>query len=74
MGTGRETDVVALARALAEALGAPQRFRHGPPAPGEQRRSCIDPSAARSALGWQAEIALEEGLRSTAASFRPSPR
>jgi UDP-glucose 4-epimerase len=70
VGTGRECDVVTLARLLASALGVPARFQHGPPAAGEQRRSVVDPAAALSALGWEPRIALEEGLRATAQSFR----
>ena len=69
IGTGRECDVVTLARILAEAASASTQVKHGPPAPGEQRRSVVDPSLARTSLGWAPEIALEEGLRSTAQSF-----
>ena len=59
IGTGRECDVVTLARLMAP--GA--TFRHGPAAPGEQRRSVIDPAAAAAALGWRPRIPLEAGLR-----------
>jgi len=69
IGTGRECDVVTLARLLASALGARPDFRHGPPAPGEQRRSVVDAAAAASVLGWKPEVALEQGLRDTAEWF-----
>lgn len=72
VGTARETSVVELARLLAQALDSTRAFRHGPAKEGEQRRSAIDPSAARQALGWWPRIALEEGLRETAAWFRSS--
>jgi UDP-glucose 4-epimerase len=74
IGTGRECDVVTLARLLAEAAGAPSQVRHGPPAPGEQRRSVVDPAAAGTALGWTPRIALEEGVRDTAQFFRAGAR
>jgi len=33
--------------------------------PGELERSCLSPAEARRKLGWQAEIALLEGLERT---------
>jgi UDP-glucose 4-epimerase len=69
VGTGRETSVVELAEILRRATGAQRQFRHGPPAAGEQRRSSIDASAARSALGWSPQVAIEDGLARTAAWF-----
>ncbi|MFN2547202.1 MAG: NAD-dependent epimerase/dehydratase family protein [Myxococcales bacterium] len=65
VGTARETSV----NDLAEKLGLKKPFRHGPAKPGEQRRSAIDPSAAGKLLGWQPQVALEEGLRATAQWF-----
>jgi len=69
IGTGQECDVVTLARVLAESVGASTQVKHAPPAAGEQRRSVVDPSLARTVLGWTPAIALEEGLRSTARWF-----
>lgn len=70
VGTGVETDVVELQRRIAVATGS----THGPvfaePRAGEQRRSCIDPSAAGRILGWRPEVTLEEGIARTAAFFR----
>jgi UDP-glucose 4-epimerase len=34
-----------------------------PERPGEVRRSCLDVSRARRELGWEAEVQLEDGLR-----------
>jgi UDP-glucose 4-epimerase len=70
IGTGAETTVVELAKQLAHHAGAQPRFSHGPAKPGEQRRSSVAPAAARRALGWAPEVALEEGLARTARSFR----
>ncbi|TMB04533.1 MAG: NAD-dependent epimerase/dehydratase family protein [Deltaproteobacteria bacterium] len=70
VGTGIETSVNDLARILARAAGHRKRLAHGPVAPGEQRRSSVDPLAARTALGWEPRVALEEGLGRTADWFR----
>ncbi len=70
VGTGIETDVNRLHAILARAAGSEARPRYAPARPGEQRRSCIDPSAAAAALGWRPEVSLEEGLRRTLEWFR----
>ena len=70
VGTGVETSVNELARILAQAVGHGKPIAHGPAAPGEQRRSSVDPRAARAQLGWEPNVALEEGLRRTADWFR----
>jgi UDP-glucose 4-epimerase len=70
IGTGRETSVVELARLLAGALSFAGPARHADPAPGEQRRSVVDPTAAKSSLEWEPRIGLAEGLAATAAWFR----
>ena len=69
VGTGLETNVVEIARGLAAALGISQLPKHGPTAPGEQRRSVIDPAAIGAALGWEPEVQLKEGLARTAHWF-----
>ena len=38
---------------------------HAPARLGEQRRSCIDPTAAAGAIGWRPEVALADGLART---------
>ena len=59
IGTGRETAVLELVERLElEPTFEPER-------PGEILRSCLDPSAARAALGWEAQVALEDGLQRT---------
>ena len=70
VGTGREVSVVELYRALAAEVGTDLPPRHGPPRPGEQRRSAIDPGLARRELGLGEPLPLAEGLRRTAAWFR----
>jgi len=70
VGTGEETSVNELARMLAEAVGYTKPIAHGPQAAGEQRRSSVDPAAARARLGWSPAIRLRMGLQRTAAWFR----
>ena len=70
IGTGVETDVVALHAHLARAAGVEARPEHAPARPGEQARSCIDPSRAAEVLGWRPEVAIGDGLARTLAWFR----
>lgn len=70
VGTGVETDVLELYRHLARAAGVDRAPEHAPPRLGEQKRSCIDPSAAARAIGWRPEVPLAEGLARTFEWFR----
>jgi UDP-glucose 4-epimerase len=65
VGTGVETDVNALYRHIARAAGVASEPEHAAPRLGEQKRSCIDPSRAASAIGWRPEVRIEDGLRRT---------
>ena len=56
VSTGTETSVLDLAAILGV------RHRLQPGRPGEIARSCLDPAAARHALGWRAATRLEDGL------------
>jgi UDP-glucose 4-epimerase len=66
IGTGRETDVLELARALRD-LGGRDDFEpeFAPPRPGEVQRISLDATRAEQALDWRAEVDLDEGLRLT---------
>lgn len=70
IGTGLETDVVALFDSLREKSGARVSAVHGPPKAGEQRRSALDPARARAELGWLPRTSLSEGLEKTLAYYR----
>ncbi|UCH11022.1 MAG: SDR family NAD(P)-dependent oxidoreductase [Fidelibacterota bacterium] len=70
IGTGIETDVVTLYEYLAGAAGTSRKPSHGPPKPGEQRRSAISPRSARKTLGWEPKISLADGLPMTYRSFK----
>jgi UDP-glucose 4-epimerase len=66
VGTGVETDVLELARALGE-LGGAESFEPelAPPRTGEVQRISIDPGRAERELGWRPAMTLAEGLRLT---------
>jgi UDP-glucose 4-epimerase len=70
VGTGVETDVNALHGHLARAAGSSAPAEHAPARLGEQRRSCVDPSAAAKALGWRPQVPLADGLARTFEWFR----
>lgn len=70
LGTGRETDVNTLFHLLCEACGVVVPEHHGPPKPGEQRRSCIDSGLAEKVLGWRPEVGLQDGLKLTVEYFK----
>lgn len=69
IGTGAETNVKQLQALLARAAGSQAAPEYKPGRPGEQRRSCIDPRAAKGALGWAPQVGIEEGLARTFAWF-----
>ena len=69
IGTARESNIVELAEKLVKATGGPAPT-HGPQAAGEQRRSVIDPAAAKKALAWEPRVGFEEGLGRTAEWFK----
>jgi UDP-glucose 4-epimerase len=66
VGTGRETSVLELARALE------LRMRFEPQRAGEVQRSCLDPSVAARTLGWQPRTPLATGLERTLTSMAPA--
>jgi UDP-glucose 4-epimerase len=70
IGSGVETDVNTLFRRLCDATGAHPPERHGPAKAGEQSRSLLDWSRARSVLGWAPQADFEAGLAHTVAYFR----
>jgi len=70
IGTGLETDVNTVFEALQQAMGTEFPEQHGDPRPGEQQRSCLDASRARSELGWQPTVSFKEGVAQTVEWFR----
>ncbi|MGH8013402.1 MAG: NAD-dependent epimerase/dehydratase family protein [Candidatus Binataceae bacterium] len=70
VGTGVETDVNQLHRALARAAGIEASAIHVASRAGEQRRSVITPARAAREINWRPEVQLEEGLRRTFQYFK----
>ena len=70
IGTAAETSVNDLYRRLARLAGVTRAPRHGPPRPGEQRRSVLAARLAQARLGWTPATSLDEGLAKTVAWFK----
>ena len=70
IGTAAETSVNDLYRRLARLAGVTRAPRHGPPRPGEQRRSVLAARRAQARLGWTPATSLDEGLAKTVAWFK----
>jgi UDP-glucose 4-epimerase len=68
VGTGVETTVLDLIEALTPHATADFTPVHEPERAGEVRRSTIDAARARELLGWEARVALTEGIAQTLAS------
>jgi UDP-glucose 4-epimerase len=69
VGTGVETSVNELYDRMRRLSGRDLPPQRGPQLPGEQRRSCVDPSRASRALHWWPEVDLDTGLKETLRSF-----
>ena len=70
IGHGEETSVLELIEALNEVSGRPPLEPvFEPERPGEVRRSCLDVTRARRDLGWEATVALRDGLRTILAGL-----
>jgi len=70
VGTGVETSVNQLYKALAEIIGFEGEAGNGPLPPGELRRTALDNQLAQSALGWHPWTHLEDGLAETVSFLR----
>ncbi|MGQ0679191.1 MAG: NAD-dependent epimerase/dehydratase family protein [Actinomycetota bacterium] len=65
IGTGVQTSVNRLYRAIADLCGVPADAGYAPARAGELQRSCLDSSLAGQVLGWSPQVLLEEGLAQT---------
>jgi UDP-glucose 4-epimerase len=59
LGTGRGYSVLEMVQAFAAASGKPVPYRIVERRPGDIARCYADPSYAREALGWQAQLGIE---------------
>jgi UDP-glucose 4-epimerase len=62
IGTGVETSVNEIFETIQKSLGTDIEPVHGPAVKGEVDRISLDIKRAKDALGWQAEVGLEEGI------------
>ena len=69
VGSGEEVTIKALAEAVKAATGSNAKIVWDSSKPDGTPRKLCDSSLIRS-LGWRSEIALDEGLRRTVASYR----
>jgi UDP-glucose 4-epimerase len=69
VGTGRETSVNELYRTMASVAGVDDAAIHGPPRPGDVRRSALDISRAGVQLGWSPWTSLATGVASVLEYF-----
>ena len=69
IATGVETDVKTLWSVLRAAAGSDMEPTLADLRPGELKRSCLDCSRAQRELGWQASVAVEDGLKRTYAAL-----
>ena len=65
VATQNETSVKALWEILADEAGSQLEPELAPLRPGELERSCLKTTLAREKLGFSADVAVDEGLRST---------
>jgi len=70
IGTGVETDVMALFNILKDASEKDIEEIHGLAKTGEQMRSVLDNSLAEKVFGWKPEVSIEEGLKLTYKWFK----
>ena len=70
IGTGLEKNVNELFRGLCQIIGESTEEVHGPAKVGEQRRSVLNYTKARTHLGWEPRVSFAEGLRRTVEYFK----
>ena len=65
IGTGVETSVNTLYRAMADAAGVDSSAVYAPPRVGELQRSALNPGFAGTQLGWKPQTSLNDGALAT---------
>jgi UDP-N-acetylglucosamine/UDP-N-acetyl-alpha-D-glucosaminouronate 4-epimerase len=65
VAAGTPTTVNELADTVGRLVDKPVEKQYLPPRPGDLRNSWADPGEAKSLLGWEPRVGLEEGLRQT---------
>ena len=70
LGNPREITVRGLAEQVIALIGGPSRIVYRPLPADDPRQRCPDIFRARTVLGWEPTVALDDGLRRTIAYFR----
>ncbi len=70
IGTGIEASVNDLVGMFRQIAGGAVSWRHGPPRPGEQRRSALDSTLAKRLLRWEPTVSLQAGMAETFKWFK----
>ncbi|MGH7684291.1 MAG: GDP-mannose 4,6-dehydratase, partial [Vulcanimicrobiaceae bacterium] len=70
VGTGIRTSVNQLYHALVEISGFTAPIEHAPKRQGDVRDAQFDASLAKRELGWEPQVALLDGMRTTYEYFR----
>jgi UDP-glucose 4-epimerase len=70
IGTGRKTSVNEIHRALVEVTGFDAPVTRAERRPGDAREVYFNPAKAQRELGWEADVALVDGMRATYDYFR----
>ena len=74
IGSGLETSVDELFRAMSAVSGYDLPPQRADERPGDVRRICLDSTRARDLLGWRPSTSLAEGLRMTWEAFSAATR
>lgn len=70
IGNPVERTILEFAETANRLCGGKSTFTHLPDRPDDPRRRCPDITRARTMLGWEPKVALEEGLKKTIEFFR----
>lgn len=73
IGGGEEVNVNQVLHMLEELIGRPAQIVHGPPRPGDQRRTVADITKAHTVLGYTPRTRLVDGLAAQVAWQRAQP-
>jgi UDP-glucose 4-epimerase len=73
IGTGVQTSVTELARAMMHAAGVTVPIEYAPPRPGELAASALLIEKAARVLGWKPDVSLADGLKRTYDWIKDTP-
>jgi dTDP-glucose 4,6-dehydratase len=71
LGNPRETTILEFASVIAKLTGTEANLKHMPLPEDDPKQRCPDITKARTILGWEPVVALEDGLKRTIDYFRP---